>query len=174
MKNKIQNFIILAFIFSLCSCSSDDSDSTSNVSAKGTWNLISLSIETAFDFDNDGLAQKNLFDEVPCYSGNFVSFDSNGEARLVTGLTYISADVNSNDPSDFEYIFACQDGFDAETTWTQSNNTVTLQLVGEDVLGAISGDELTVILPDFFEIEMYDGMNFTNVQEDVTLIYIKM
>lgn len=174
MKTKIKNFILLTFILSLCACSSDDGDSSPIESPEGSWLLISLSIETAFDFDNDGTAQSDMFDETPCYSGNFVSFDSEGGARLVNGLTYISADVNSNDPSDYEYIYECQNGFDVETSWTQNGNTVTIQLLGQDVLGTISGNTMTVVISDLFEIELYDGINYTDVQEDVTLIYSKM
>ncbi len=63
MKTKIQNFIMLAFIVSLCSCSSDDDNSSSNTRPEGTWQLTALSIETAFDFNNDGTASRNLFEE---------------------------------------------------------------------------------------------------------------
>ena len=169
---KIKNCILFAFILSLCSCSSDD-DSSSNSNAEGTWQLTSLSVETAFDLDNDGFAQRDLFDEVECYSGNFVSFESEGIARLVNGLTFIFAEVNANDTSDFEYMYECQNGFDIETTWTQEGNTVTLLLLGNNITGTISGNTMTVVIPNFFQIELYDGMNFTEVEEDVTLIYNK-
>lgn len=174
MKTKIQNLIMLALIFSLCSCASDDGDADSNIAPEGSWNLISVKIETAFDFDNDGFSQTNIFDETECYFGNYVSFSENGEARIVNGLTYIYAEVNSSDPFDYDYVYECQNGFDVDTNWTQSNNTVTLQLLGQDVIGTISGTTMTVVIKDLFEIKMYDGESYTDVKEDVTLTYIKM
>lgn len=174
MRIKIKNFILFAFILSLCSCSSDDDNSSSDSSPEGTWQLISLRTETAFDLDNDGTAQTDIFDETPCYSDNFVSFDSEGGARIVNGLTFIYADVNPNDASDYEYVYQCEDGFDVETTWTQNGSAVSILLAGQNVLGTISGDMMTVVIPDLFEIELYDGMNYTDVEENVTLIYAKM
>lgn len=171
MKTKIKNLLVIACALYLLSCSSDDDSSGANANPEGTWVLTALSIETAFDFNEDGTATRNLFEETPCYDGDFVTFDAQGGARVVSALTYISANVVS--PTDYSYDYECLTGFDTETTFTQTGNTVTLQLAGRDAVGTISGNTMTVSLPDFFEIEMYNGTDYFEVAEDVTLVYIK-
>lgn len=171
MKTKIQNLLALACVLCLMSCSSDDDNSGINAEAEGIWFLTTLSIDTAFDFNEDGIASRNLLEETPCYTGDFVSFDSEGGARVVSALTYITTNVNS--PTDYSYEYECLDGFDAETTFIQNGNSLTLQLAGQDAVGTISGNTLTVNLHDFFEIEMYNGSEYFDVTEDVVLVYTK-
>tara|TARA_R110002049_G_scaffold47270_7_gene136462 strand:+ start:400 stop:918 length:519 start_codon:yes stop_codon:yes gene_type:complete len=171
MKTQLQNLIVLACLLCLMSCSSDDDNSSATADPEGTWFLTSLSIETAFDFNEDGTASRNLYEETPCYDGDFVSFDAEDGARVVSALTYISVNVNS--PTDYNYQYACQNGFDTETTFTQNGNTLALELAGREAIGTISANILTVVLPDFFEIEMYNGTEYFDVQEDVTLVYIR-
>jgi hypothetical protein len=77
METKTRNFIILVLIVSLCPCcSSEDGTLSSNTSPEGSWQFIVINIETAFDFNNDGIVLQNLFEETPCYDGGFTIFDS--------------------------------------------------------------------------------------------------
>ncbi|WP_179008324.1 lipocalin family protein [Winogradskyella forsetii] len=171
MKTKIKNILVIACALYLLSCSSDDDGSSSNANPEGIWTLTTLSIETAFDFNEDGIATQNLFKETPCYDDDYVSFDADGSARLVSALTYISAEVNS--PTDYSYQYQCLNGFDTQTTFTQNGSQLSLELQGRTAVGTISGNTLTVVIPDLFEIEMYNGTDYFDVAEDVTLVYIK-
>jgi len=171
MKTKIKNLFVVACALYLLSCSSDDDGSSAIVNPEGTWVLTALSIETAFDFNGDGIESRNLFEETPCYNGDFVTFDALGGARVVSALTFISANVVS--PTDYNYQYECQDGFDTETTFSQNGNSISIQLAGRLAVGTISGNTMTVNLPDFFEIEMYNGTDYFDVAEDVTLVYVK-
>ncbi len=90
---------------------------------------------------------------------------------MVSALTYISAQVNSL--TDYEYVYECLDGFDEESTYTQDGNTVTILFSGTTLVGIISGNTMTVTIPDFFEIEMYNGTEYFDVQEDTVLVYVK-
>tara|TARA_Y100000815_G_scaffold164213_1_gene148977 strand:- start:611 stop:1129 length:519 start_codon:yes stop_codon:yes gene_type:complete len=171
MKTKFQNFIALFLILGVVSCSSDDDASPSETTPAGNWMLTSLRIETAFDFNNDGTASRNLFEETPCYNGDFVTLNADGTARVVTSLTYIYADVVS--ATDYSYNYECQDGYDVDTVWDQKNDMVIVHYGATNLQGSISGNTMTVVIPDFFNIEMYNGTNYYDVQEDVTLTYTK-
>ncbi|SDH27896.1 hypothetical protein [Winogradskyella thalassocola] len=171
MRTKLKNVVVFVCVLCFMACSSDDDNSDSDLGPEGTWLLTSLSVETAFDFNTDGTATRDLFEETPCYDGDFVSFESEGEARVVSALTFISPNVIS--ATDYSYDFECLTGFDVETNWSQSGNTVTIQLQGNDVFGTITGNTLTVFIPNFFQMELYNGTDYYDVTEDVTLIYIK-
>ena len=171
MTLKHLRFTVLALlVFILTSCSSDDEGNV-DLSPEGTWLLISLSVETAFDFNEDGNATRDLFVETPCYSGDFIEFRTDGTVNIKSALTYISVEVNS--PTDYMHVYECLDGFDTESTWTQDGSTLTVENGSTDLVGTINGNEMTVVLPNTFEIEMYDGMNYTYPEEDVTLVYRK-
>jgi hypothetical protein len=162
---------MFAFTVSLCSCSFDDDNSSSNMNPEGTRQLTAICIKTAFDFNNDGTASRNLFEETSCYDADFAIFDSEGVPSVVGALTYISVQVNS--PTDYKYVYECLDGFDVESTYTQDGNKVTILFSATTLEGIISGKTMTVTIPDFFEIEMYNGTEYFEVQEDTVLVYVK-
>ncbi|GGW67044.1 lipocalin-like protein [Winogradskyella epiphytica] len=171
MLSKIQNLFAIALIMCLSSCSSDDDSSDSMTELHGTWSVVSLSIETAFDLNNDGVASRNLVEETPCYNGDYVNFNSDGDVRVVTALTDISVNVNSS--TDYNYTYECLPGIDQESTWTRNENVVTITMLGYTLSGTISGNTMTVVIPNFFQIQKYDGNAYYEVEEDVTVVYIK-
>lgn len=168
----ILKLILVFFVFNFCACSSDDdSNNDSEASLEGIWILSSLRVESTFDFNNDGTASQNLFEETPCYDNDFINFRTDGTVNVVTALTEITVEVTS--PTEYNHVYECLDGFDQETTWTRDGNTITVEYGSTDLVGTISGNTLTVYIENFFEIEMYDGMNYSYPNEDVTLEYTK-
>jgi hypothetical protein len=162
--------VLLVSSFSACS-SDDDSSGDSNATLEGVWRLSSLKVESSFDFNNDGTASRNLFIETPCYDDDFINFRADGSVNIVTALTYISVEITS--PTEYGHVYQCLDGLDQETIWSRDGNTITVENGSTDFVGVISGNKLTVVVEDLFEIEMYDGTNYSYPEEDVTLVYTK-
>lgn len=169
----IFKLILVLFVCNFFACSSDDdSNDNENSNLEGIWILSALRVESSFDFNNDGSASRNLFEETPCYDDDFINFRGDGTVNVVTALTYISVEITS--PTEHEHAYQCLDGLDQETTWTRDGNTITVENGNTDFVGTISGNKLTVFIPNLFEIEMYDGTNYTYPEEDVTLVYTKL
>jgi hypothetical protein len=167
--------ILVLFVFSLFACSSDDSNDSKEddtVTFRGAYELTSLVVETSFDFNNDGIASRNLFEETPCYVGDFIDFRADGFVNIVSALAYISVEVSS--PTDYEHVYECLNGFDTISTWTKEGNIITVENGGTDLVGVINGNTLTVTLQDTFEIEMFDGTNYFYPEEDVILEYTRL
>lgn len=166
MRTKLQNVLLTSLcIITLFSCSNDDDES--NASLVGTWQLTSLVIESAFDFNGDGTASRDLFLETDCYDGDFINNMEDGTVRIVSGLTFISVDDN------FQPTHECLNGFDRTTTWTQNGNTVTIENGSADIVGTISGNTVTATIIDGFEIEKYNGTTVEDDRETMTLTYQK-
>lgn len=170
---KITFKLVLAiFMLSLFACSSDDSNNdNSDVALEGVWVLSALSVESSFDFNGDGEASRNLFIETPCYDNDFINFRSDGTVNIVTALTSITIEFTSS--TDYGHVYECLSGLNQESSWSRDGNTVTVENGAVDLVGTISGQTLTVIAPDLFQIEMYDGTEFSYPEEDVVLVYTK-
>lgn len=100
------------------SCSSDDDGTTNgNVSSdlEGTYELSSLKVPGAQDYDNDGDTSTDLTTEGSCFSESWISFHSNGtyserSAASIVGTAGLNLDCDSKT---------------ATGTYTISGNTVT-------------------------------------------------
>lgn len=169
----IFKLVLVLFVFNFCACSSDDdnNDNNDDVSLEGIWTLSALSVESSFDFNNDGMASRNLFAETPCYDDDFINFRADGSVNIVTALTSITIEITS--PTEYGHVYECLNGLDRESTWTKDGNTITVENGSTDLVGVISGNTMTVALEDTFQIEMYDGTDYTYPDEDVVLVYTK-
>ena len=65
MKSKIQSLILLVLCIVVSSCSSDD-DGNVTLAPEGQWLVTSLLIESSFDFNGDGNASRDMFQETSC------------------------------------------------------------------------------------------------------------
>lgn len=70
--------LFIAVLFA--ACSSDD-DNNAEPSIVGSWTLVELNTENPIDFNNDGTADRNIMNEIPCYQGN-ASFTTDGNYLL--------------------------------------------------------------------------------------------
>ncbi|WP_299367596.1 hypothetical protein [Winogradskyella sp.] len=171
MKAKIQSLIFLVLCFLMASCSSDD-DGNVTLTPEGKWLVTSLLIESSFDFDGDGNASRDMFQETSCYDGNSIEFFDNDEVEIDVDLAYIFID------DDNQHDVECQSGFGLTSTWTQNGNTITVvnEFNEDDLTGTISGNTITLTIEEGFEIEFYDSVNdaIIYVEEDFTIIFTKM
>lgn len=168
MKTKIQLLIIILTI-SLTSCSSDDANTT--VPPTGKWLVTLLTIESSFDFNEDGQATRDLFTETDCYNGNFVEFFEDGEVDIDVDLANIFVDTND------EPTFECLNGFTETSTWTQNGSTITVINGGGqgNLIGEMSGNTLTVTVSNGFALELNDPVNgHYPAFEDFTIVFTKM
>ncbi|WCO00335.1 hypothetical protein [Psychroserpens ponticola] len=175
MKVIFKLFLAL-FLFNMSSCSSDDSKDDGKVgdvvTIEGVWKLTALAVESSFDFNNDGVYSRNLFEETPCYLDDFINFRADGSVNIVSALTNISVDVTSS--TDYEHVYECLDGLDQESSWIKEGNLVTVENGSTDLEGYIFENTLIVTLRDTFEIEMFDGTNYFYQEEDIVLEYTKV
>lgn len=65
-------FIAILFV----SCSSDDDSSSSQNRLEGSWTLTEANLAVPIDFNNDGAADRNFMEEVPCFEGD-ITFNAN-------------------------------------------------------------------------------------------------
>ena len=171
MKSKLQFIGLLIFAIVFTACSSDDEGNVT-LTPEGQWFITSLLVESSFDFNNDGNASRDLFQETPCYNGNFIEFFETGNVTIDIDFTYIF--IDGNNQQDFE----CQNGFGISSTWTQNGNTITVANDDEqgDIVGTINGNTITVTILNGFEIEVYDAVNdvIDYVTEDFTIVFSKL
>ncbi|WP_299116373.1 hypothetical protein [uncultured Winogradskyella sp.] len=171
MKSKIQSLILLVLCLIISACSSDDDGNTS-LSPEGEWLITSLLIESSFDFDEDGTASRDMFQETNCYNGNSIQFFDNGDVIIDVDLAYIFIDDNN------QHDVECQNGFGLTSTWTQNGNTITVvnDFNDDNLVGTISGNTITLTIEDGFEVEFYDAVNDDVIimDEDFTIIFTKM
>lgn len=170
MKTKFQNVLCVALcIVFFVSCSSKDDDTeTPNSIPVGAWELTSLVIESSFDFNGDGTSSRDLVAETDCYDGDFIDIMADGTTRIVSGLTFISVDNN------LQPTFNCRPGFDRTTTWTQSDNQIVVENGLVDIVGTISGNTITAVITNGFEIEKLNGTTVEDDFETMTLTYVKL
>lgn len=83
---RLMSVLFIAVLFA--ACSSDD-DNNSEVGIVGNWTLVELNAENPVDFNNDGTADRNIMNEIPCYEGD-ASFTADGNYRL--SLSNVSAE----------------------------------------------------------------------------------
>src|SRR5690606_23234343 len=140
MKTTIKTLFSLLLTLFMVSCSDDDN--ASNASIEGIWELRSLSVESAFDFNDDGTSSTDLIDEVPCYDDDYLEFNADGSVQIVNAFTQISIDVISD--TEYEYVYQCLTGLNIGSIWTQDGNSVTVENGSNDLVGTIDGNELTV------------------------------
>ena len=170
MKSKILPLFLLILFLVQLSCSSDD-DGNTTLTAEGQWLVSALLVESSFDFNGDGNASRDLYQETSCYDGNSIVFSDNGS--VVIDIDFANIFVDNNNEQSVE----CENGFGLTSTWTQNGNTITVANDDSqgDIVGTISGNNLTVTITDGFEMELYDSGTgqIVDVSEDFTIVFTK-
>lgn len=171
MRSKIHSLILIILCITIASCSSDDEGNVT-LTAEGRWLVSSLLVESSFDFNADGTASRDLFQETSCYNGNYIEFFEEGEVDIVVDFAYIYVDEDNNQ-QDVE----CENGFGLSSTFTQNGNTITVvnDFDESNLIGTISGNTLTVTVANGFEIEVYNPVtdDIDIVSEDFTIVFTK-
>ena len=84
---RLMSVLFIAVLFA--ACSSDD-DNKSEPGIVGSWTLVELNATIPIDFNNDGTADRNIINEIPCYEGH-ASFTANGNYLLT--LSNVNAEI---------------------------------------------------------------------------------
>lgn len=142
---RLMSVLFIAVLFA--SCSSDD-DKNSDPSIVGNWTLVELNAENPIDFNNDGIADRNIMNEIPCYEGH-ASFSADGNYLItlsnitgeeVNGVLVIECDGNSVDAGTYvlngDQLTTNPNNPEEEsstTTIVMTNNTVRYFLSAGDL-----------------------------------------
>ncbi len=142
----ILSFLFLSF--ALISCSSDDSEPETEVSAVvGVWNLTEVNISIAQDPNEDGTASTNMVSELPCLTG-VLTIDASGvwsatvtdvNISFVTGDFYVVSCAETLNYSG-RYVYQnSQLNLDSSSfsSFTLSGTTLT-ENVGQELPGVLS------------------------------------
>ncbi|MBR9915261.1 MAG: hypothetical protein GYB32_10625 [Algicola sp.] len=140
---------------------------------EGTWLLTAWLIDEAYDLNNDGTESFNLLDEMDCYNNETIVFNSDGTA-VVTSTSYAEIDVSIEvgTTDSFDYIVNCiQETEVSNVAWTQNNNTVTISDGSSDLEWTLSGNQLSIFVPEGFFAISEDQTIVQN--DDLTFVYTK-
>ena len=139
------SLLFIAVLFA--ACSSDD-DNSSEAGIVGSWTLIELNAENPIDFNNDGTADRNILNEVPCYEGhasftadgNYLMTLSNVTGEEVDGVLIVDCDGNSVNSGTYvlngNQLTMNPDDPEEETSITTivlSNNIIRYSINGGDL-----------------------------------------
>ena len=142
---RLMSLLFIAVLFA--ACSSDD-DNSSEAGIVGSWTLIELNAENPIDFNNDGTADRNILNEVPCYEGhasftadgNYLMTLSNVTGEEVDGVLIVDCDGNSVNSGTYvlngDQLTMNPDDPEEETSITTivlSNNIIRYSINGGDL-----------------------------------------
>lgn len=71
---RLMSVLFIAILFA--SCSSNDDNGSSETTIVGAWTLTEANLAVPIDFNNDGTANRNFLNEVPCFEGT-IAFTGN-------------------------------------------------------------------------------------------------
>lgn len=114
-------------------CSSDD-DNSSEASLVGSWTLVELNATSPIDFNNDGTADRNIMNEIPCYEGH-ASFTADGN-YLVTLSKLDSGEVNG------VLVIDCVGSLVDSGTYVLNGDQLTLNPINPEVESSITTIDL--------------------------------
>ena len=174
---KLSKLLLLSILcVTVFSCSSDDDDNDSAVSAVGVWQLTAIDLETAFDLDMDGTASTNFKEETDCYQNETILFNADGTGSI-NATSYAEIGIEPTTDIDAEPVFTvdCIDEIEIDAfTWAQDGNQVTTTDVDNfDATMTISGNEIRIVIPEGFYASSNDDTG-VELYEDITLIYTKL
>ena len=140
---RLMSILFIAILFASCS-SDDDNNDSSETTIVGAWTLTEANLAVPFDFNNDGTADPNFKNEIPCFEGD-ISFTANGgftqnfsnvETEIVNGETVYVCNGTTTNVGTYEL-----DGTQLTTTVTTPSGpettTTTIDLDGNILIANI-------------------------------------
>ncbi|MFD0965228.1 lipocalin family protein [Pseudofulvibacter geojedonensis] len=162
MKLKFLSLVVVGLLFSCSSDDSSDNSGTENVSIEGTWKLTEYKSENAYDYNNDGISNRDLMLELDCLTDRTLVFNEN-ESGTLSYSTQIAATGQSITCSEIGTTLI--DGFN----WSKNGSEVSMNYDITIHNGVISGNKLTIMIPN--EVIVLNNGNL--VEEDLTKVYTK-
>ncbi|WP_026754062.1 lipocalin family protein [Sediminibacter sp. Hel_I_10] len=174
---KLSKLLLLSILcVTVFSCSSDDDDNDSAVSAVGIWKLTAINLETPFDLNMDGTASTNFMAETDCYQNETILFNADGTGSFnYTSYAEIGIELNMDTNEDPIYTVECIDEIEFDTfNWVQNGNQITNPDDNDpDSSLTISGSQIILLLPGGFYASSPDDDSSVEVTSDITYIYTK-
>ena len=155
----------------LISCNNDDDSSSASV--EGTWKLTTFTTSQPSDVNNDGVETTNFIAETNCYNNSFLILSSNSVANARIEELDLTLDLVAGTTDQYEYTVDCLSAEDAFGVWAQNNNTVTVTIDGEPLDLSLSGNTLSVTIPDFAAIEVEQNGTIVTEFVGATLVFTK-
>ncbi|WP_026450923.1 lipocalin family protein [Aequorivita capsosiphonis] len=111
---RLMSVLLIAIFFS--ACSSDDTNSGTTL--VGSWKLVELNAAIPLDLNNDGTANRNVIEEIPCIKGN-ATFTADGN--------YLSTLCKVDEEEvDGTIVFNCNGDIVGSRTYELNGNQLTL------------------------------------------------
>lgn len=165
-----ENGALQIIIDSLGTC-----DNTANESnLEGTWLLTAWIGTESIDLNNDGTESTNFLDEMDCYTNETLVFNNdNTGASMSTSFAEIDIFLEVGSDSEVDFNVECvQEEETVDFTWSQLGNTVTIT----DAFGSndwtLSGDTLSILIPEGFSVINTEDADVNTIQ-DLTFVYTK-
>lgn len=153
------------FALVITGCSKNDDAPTENASPVGTYRLTAFNISQAQDLNGDGTSSVNQLNESTCLNNSFLTLNANNT------FTYddkgIEITFNGTDDE-----ITCYDDGDVSGTWSINGSVLTLTSNGMDDTYTLSGNTITISVPDSDVVGMSGG-NPVYVTADLSVVYIK-
>ncbi len=162
MKYILRIVVISCFVF-FSSCKNDDDGGA----IRGVFVLTAIEIDTALDFDNDGIASNNLTDEIGCYLYQTIllgvknSNGNNGISKHSIGAPVYRERIDVHSDTGITKLVTCIfNNSDVEFVWTRNGNTVDIASEDFNVTGILSEGDTK------FEFVIEDGFTFQIVNDE--------
>ena len=171
MKKLLLFSVLSIFLFS---CSSDD-DTTPPPTIAGTWKMTLYEVETPYDFNGDGTANRDLITETNCYQNETILFNADGTA-VATSTSYLEviAELVVGTTDQFTYTFNCENETDIfPLNWSLEGSNLTFQDEDGFIINATqdSVNQISFVIPEGFEI-FTSGFNVVT-EEDIRVVYTR-
>lgn len=157
----------------LLSCNNDDEPSTSNVAAEGTWKLTAFTTDEATDINNDGIETTNFIAETNCYNNSTITLSSGNIATALFQELDIELNLEVGTTNQYSYTVDCLGGTPTAGTWSQNNNAITVNIEDEPLTFTLNENELTVVIPEFVQVESYNGTEIVTTFTGAKLVFTK-
>lgn len=163
-------FFLLTASILLVSCSDDDNETPS---IQGTWKLTAFTVSEPVDFNNDGIGTTNLMTESNCYDNSSIFLAPGNVASVVLQESEVELILVSGTTNEYEYTSNCFDGDLLVGIWSQSNNNVTITIDNDPLTLTVSGNTMSVVIPQFVEVITNNGTSFEVTDASATLVFTK-
>jgi len=143
--NKLLVLPLIALVFGLQSCSTDDGDIFVESPVLGFWSITSYTITAPVDLNNDGVFSTNVLIELPCYNQVF-NFMANGEFNSTAdSIEVIEA---TTDQGDIITVGNCDTTQILNGTWELEDNVLTITVSETSYSQVIEVTETTFSITD--------------------------
>ena len=140
-------FSVLCIAILFAACSSDDDSSSSENRLEGSWTLTEANLVVPIDFNNDGTADRNIKNEVPCFESDitfradntFTQNFTNLEIEEVNGEFTVICDGNLTTTGTYE-LDGDQLTTTVETGTSPEVTTTTIDLSGDTLKSSFDFD----------------------------------